>query len=93
MGAMPLRTLRPAVAIAFEPGDMLVLLTDGVFECEDPQGGQFGVERVGQLVHAHRGEPAASLAAHLLDAVRAFEQGAPQQDDITMVVLKRDAAA
>ena len=93
MGAMPLRTLRPAVAITFEPGDMLVLLTDGVFECEDAQGGQFGVERVGQLVHAHRGEPAASLAAHLLDAVRAFEQGAPQQDDITMVVLKRDAAA
>jgi phosphoserine phosphatase RsbU/P len=93
MGAMPLRELRPAVTLAFEPGDILVLLTDGIFEYEDPQGEQFGVSRVEQAIHSHHRLPAAELSAHLLAAVREFARGAPQDDDITAVLLKRDAVA
>jgi sigma-B regulation protein RsbU (phosphoserine phosphatase) len=92
MGAMPIATLRPAVDIALEPGDILVLLTDGIFEYEDPDGAQFGVTRVEQAIHGYHDRPTAELSAHLLGAVRDFARGAAQDDDITAVLLKRGAA-
>jgi phosphoserine phosphatase len=93
MGAMAVVSLRPAVTVELAPGDWLVLLTDGVFEHEAPGGEQFGVARVEQVLQEHHAASAEALAQRLLAAVRAFARGAPQEDDITMVVLKRDAPA
>jgi anti-sigma regulatory factor (Ser/Thr protein kinase) len=90
---MPIVNLRPAVAIDFAPGDVLALLSDGIFEFAAPHGELFGEERVVRVLREHRAEPAAQLAARLLEAVRSFAQGAPQEDDITLVLLKRDPAA
>jgi anti-sigma regulatory factor (Ser/Thr protein kinase) len=90
---MPITTLKPAVTIDFAPGDVLVLLSDGIYEYEDAGGAQFGTARVEELVRAGRGKPMAELAAALLAAVRAFAQGAPQQDDITVVLVGRAASA
>jgi phosphoserine phosphatase len=92
MGAMPLSSLRPAVELDLAPGDILVLLTDGIYEYEDASGAQFGVQRVEQVLRAHHRESAAALAGHLLQAVQAFAHGAPQDDDVTMVLVKRSAA-
>ena len=92
MGAMPVSTLRPAVEIDLAPGDMLVLLTDGIYEYEDPDGVQFGVQRVEQVLRSYHREGAAALSGRLLEAVRVFARGAPQDDDVTMVLVKRDAA-
>jgi len=89
MGAMPLAKLRPAVEISLAPGDILVLLTDGIYEYEDAAGAQFGVQRVEQVLREHHHRDSASLAGCLLQTVRAFAQGAPQDDDVTMVLLKR----
>ena len=89
MGAMPLATLRPAVEISLAPGDILVLLTDGIYEYEDTRGAQFGVQRVEQVLREHHAASSATLAAHLLQEVRAFARGAAQDDDVTMVLLKR----
>lgn len=89
MGAMPLAKLRPAVEIDLAPGDILVLLTDGIYEYEDVAGAQFGVPRVEQVLREHHGQSSAALAEQLLQAVRAFAQGAAQDDDVTMVLLKR----
>jgi phosphoserine phosphatase len=89
MGAMPIAKLKPPVAIDLAPGDILALLTDGIFEFADPQAAQFGVERVEQLLCAHHRESMPALAQRLLDAVRDFACGAPQEDDITMVLVKR----
>lgn len=93
MGAMALPGLKPAVEIALAPGDILLLLTDGVYEHEDADGAQFGLARVEAVLRARHAGPTAALAAHLLQAVREFARGAPQDDDVTMVLLKRDAAA
>ncbi|MBA4176241.1 MAG: protein phosphatase [Leptothrix sp. (in: Bacteria)] len=93
MGAMPLVRSRPPVPIDFDPGDILVLLTDGIFEFEDAQGEQFGRARVEQTVITHHGESTEVLAEELLSSVRAFAGAAPQIDDITMVLLKRKAFA
>ena len=74
------------------PGDILVLLSDGIYEYHDAGGEQFGEA-------AGRGDrPVAAtasrwreLSAILLDAVQAFARGAPQEDDITVVLVKREA--
>ena len=69
-----------------------MLLTDGIYEYEDPSGAQFGVHRVEQVLREHHAAASATLAAHLLQEVRAFARGAPQDDDVTMVLLKRSLA-
>jgi len=92
LAAMPLSKLRPAVILEMEPGDILVLLSDGIYEYHDANGEQFGEQRVVDIVQAHHGKPAAELSAILLDAVKAFADGAPQEDDITVVLVKRGGA-
>jgi phosphoserine phosphatase RsbU/P len=71
---------------------MLALLTDGSFEYTDPDGSQFGQQRVEQVLAACCSDPAAEVAARMLAALREFARGAPQEDDITMVFVKRAAA-
>jgi phosphoserine phosphatase len=93
MGAMPIATLRPPVEIELAPGDMLALLTDGTFEYADPDGALFGQQRVEQVLAACHREPTAQISARLLGAVRDFARGTPQEDDITMVLVKRSDPA
>ena len=88
LGAMPLERLPPAAAIEMEPGDVLALISDGIYEYQD-----FGEARVRELLVAHHRKPAAELAAMLLQAVKTFAAGSPQQDDITVVLVKREAPA
>jgi phosphoserine phosphatase len=90
MGAMPLSNLHPAIELTLEPGDTLVLLTDGVYESEAPGGEQFGQVRVEQVIEACHQGPASVLASRLLERVRAFSCKANQQDDITIVIVKRE---
>ena len=92
LAAMPLSKIRAPVVQAMDPGDILVLLSDGVYEYHNAAGEQFGVQRVEQVVAAHAGGPAESLARHLHEAVAEFAAGAPQEDDITMVLVKRAVA-
>jgi len=93
MGAMAMPGRRPAAEIDLAPGDLLVLLTDGVFEYFDPDGAAFGEDRVEAVLREHHRESTAALSARLLGAARAFARGAPQQDDVTMVLVKRCANA
>ncbi len=93
LGAMPMPARRPAASIALAPGDLLVLLSDGVFEYFGPDGEAFGEARVEAVLRAHHRETTAELSRRLLEAVRAFAAGAPQQDDVTMVLVKRQAGS
>ncbi|MCC6380553.1 MAG: SpoIIE family protein phosphatase [Burkholderiales bacterium] len=92
LGAMPLASARAPVEIAFAPGDVLVLLSDGFYEQAGPDGGQFGEARVEALIREHHELPAAELLAELEAALRAFANGAPQEDDMTAVLVKRAPA-
>jgi len=91
MGAMPLATLRPAVELEMAPGDTLAVLSDGIYEYEDPDGAQFGRERVEAVLRQATTQPAASLSARMLQSARTFARSAPQSDDVTMVLVKRRA--
>jgi anti-sigma regulatory factor (Ser/Thr protein kinase) len=90
---MPLRSLKPSVTLEMAPGDVLVLLSDGIYEYCNAAGEQFGEARVEAIVARHRGMSMAALGARILAEVQAFAQGAPQEDDITVVLVKREAAA
>jgi phosphoserine phosphatase len=92
LGAMRLSALRPVVTLQMQPGDILLLLSDGVYEYQGAGGEQFGEDRVEEIVRSHHGESMAQLSATLLKAVESFAAGAPQDDDITVVLVKREAA-
>jgi phosphoserine phosphatase len=93
LAAMPLSTLRPAIAVDLMPGDILVLLSDGIYEYPDRHNELFGEGRVEAVLRVHHGRRMSELSGILLDAVQAFAQGAPQEDDITLVLVKREADA
>jgi phosphoserine phosphatase RsbU/P len=73
---------------ALGPGDLVLLLTDGVAEARAPDGSAFGTERVLDLVRHCRAGSARQIVEELYLAVRAFSQGQPQFDDITATVIK-----
>jgi phosphoserine phosphatase len=93
LGAMPLGAARPPATLALAPGDVLLLLSDGIYEWHDPDGELFGEARVEAVVAARPGASAAALAQALREAVTAFARGAPQEDDITLVIVRREEAA
>ena len=93
LAAMPLERLRPAITLELEPGDVLALVSDGIFEYRNMEGAEFGEQRVRELLAAHCRKPAVELCAVLLDAVQSFAGDAPQEDDMTIVLVKRAGAA
>jgi len=71
---------------ALEPGDRLVLFTDGVSEAADGDGEQFGEDPIVELVARHRREGAAELERTISETVLAHAEGS-LQDDVTLVVV------
>jgi sigma-B regulation protein RsbU (phosphoserine phosphatase) len=70
------------------PGDLLVAYTDGVTEAFDPDGREFGEDRLLDVVLAGRSLTADQLADRIVGAVRDFVRDAPQHDDITLLVAR-----
>ena len=70
-------------------GDMLVLVTDGFYEWQNPDAEEFGVERLKETIRKARDASAEEVIAQLYTAVKNFSKGTEQQDDLTAVVLKR----
>jgi sigma-B regulation protein RsbU (phosphoserine phosphatase) len=71
-----------------EPGDVVVLFTDGVAESSDLAGSEFGTRGVLELIRSRRGDPAHQILEALNEAACSFQSGGPQLDDMTAVVCK-----
>lgn len=79
----------PAIGpLQLDPGDMVLLLTDGILEAGALQGSAFGVQRALEVVRRHRDQPARRIVEALGDAVRRFPAGGKPIDDATCVVIK-----
>ncbi|MES2960706.1 MAG: SpoIIE family protein phosphatase [Pseudomonadota bacterium] len=93
LGAMHLPAPRAASTLEMQPGDVLLLLSDGIYEQHESGGEMFGEQRVERILLEHRDGPLADLSVRLLAAVQAFAAGVPQEDDITLVLLRRQAGS
>jgi serine phosphatase RsbU (regulator of sigma subunit) len=90
---MPLGVMEDAtwerVSVAIEPGDTLVLYTDGVTDAQDAQEEFFGLERLQDAVSRLKGNTADEIRDGIRREVRLFQGQEPQSDDLTLMVLVR----
>jgi len=70
-------------------GDMLVLYSDGVTEATNSAYDEFGEERFIEVLRQNRTQPAPTIVEAVTKALNEFAAGAPQADDITLVVARR----
>jgi sigma-B regulation protein RsbU (phosphoserine phosphatase) len=89
LGYMPQTALSAPLKAAMQPGDVLGLISDGIYEYENEPGEQFGQQRVADIVANGGDLGAQELVDDILRAVRSFGGLAPQADDITIVLAKR----
>jgi phosphoserine phosphatase len=89
LGLFPELPFDPVGTVEFEPGDVLVLLTDGFYEWANPNRERFGSERMGVAIRAVSGLASGEVIREAYKAVTAFAAGTPQHDDLTAVVVKR----
>lgn len=73
----------------FEPGDQLILSTDGICETMTPEKELFGREGMIEFVEAHRSEPASEIVERLLNTCQQLNGLETQADDMTAVLVKR----
>ncbi|HET7294404.1 MAG TPA: SpoIIE family protein phosphatase [Vicinamibacteria bacterium] len=79
--------------LKLEPGDALLLYTDGVTEAHDSRSTIFGEERLIEHLASRSHSDPPTLAEGVHAAVRAFAGSAPQFDDIAILVVRRSASA
>ena len=75
--------------IWLEPGDVLVLYTDGIIEAQDAAGERYGTERLERVIQSNGQLAAKRLCEVVLEDVRRFMHA--QQDDLTLLVARQCA--
>jgi sigma-B regulation protein RsbU (phosphoserine phosphatase) len=73
--------------IGMEPGDMFIAYSDGVTEPEN-EFGEFGEERLIELIQRHRDQPLARISEVVTGAVTEWIAGGEQPDDVTLVLAR-----
>ena len=71
-----------------QAGDAVVFYTDGVTEAFNPEDEEFSEMRLESVLLANRHRPAQEIFDTVLNEVRSFAAGAPQHDDLTLIVIK-----
>ena len=72
----------------FSPGDMLVLYTDGLTEASGPDGSEYGIHRLGEVIEKRRSRGSRELVRECISDLKQFRAGSPRLDDQTLMVLE-----
>jgi serine phosphatase RsbU (regulator of sigma subunit) len=92
-GGTPLGLLSGPVyaseSAAMAPGDVLLMLTDGVTEATDSAEQEFGLERIEALLARCRGQSAVEIHGHVLVELASFTEDRPLVDDASLLVVRR----
>jgi len=75
--------------ISLERDDCLVLYTDGVTETLNAEGDEFGLDRMMQSMRASANDSAPAIVKKIMGDVRDFTGSAPQNDDITLIAIRK----
>lgn len=89
LGILPEMEGAVPTKLAMERGDMVLLITDGFFEWENPRQEPFGTDRLAEVLRRFSDRDPEIIIAELYEAVVSFSRGTPQQDDLTAVLIKR----
>jgi phosphoserine phosphatase len=89
LGYMPQTDMSAPITVDMQPGDVLGLISDGIYEYENESGEQFGQQRVAEIIASNVNQTAQHLVDDILRAVRQHGDLVPQADDITIVLAKR----
>jgi serine phosphatase RsbU (regulator of sigma subunit)/pSer/pThr/pTyr-binding forkhead associated (FHA) protein len=79
--------------VQLQPGDLVVVFSDGVSEASNPGGAEFGRQGLLQAMRGCHGAKSDEALETVLTAVRRYSEGTPQGDDITALVLRYRGAA
>jgi phosphoserine phosphatase RsbU/P len=90
LGIMPGQTYATS-ALMLAPGELLVGFSDGITEAMNQAGEPYGDQRLVQAIQAHADQPAQMLVQTITRLVDEFVAGAPQADDMTLLIIKRAA--
>ncbi len=77
-----------SMEITVEPGDMLVIISDGVVEAMDTEGHMFGFDRLERCIQAGPGDNAQAMLDHLRDELERFVGHTEAHDDLTLLVAR-----
>jgi len=77
-----------AIRIPFEPGDTLLLYTDGITEAEDAQGDLYGMDRLKENLSRLGDSSPSEIIENLLATQSTFSGSAARPDDLTLVVVR-----
>jgi sigma-B regulation protein RsbU (phosphoserine phosphatase) len=69
-------------------GQIIFLSTDGIWEAFNQKGEMFGKERIYDIIRKNSSLSANEIVNIMLNSLKSFQQGAPIEDDITLVVIK-----
>jgi serine phosphatase RsbU (regulator of sigma subunit) len=89
LGYMPQVNLGEALELQLAPGDVLGVISDGIYEYENESGVQFGQAGVAAVIDRMPDATADELVTEIMRAAREHGGSAPQADDITIVLARR----
>jgi phosphoserine phosphatase RsbU/P len=81
------------VRVKLQPGDTLVLFSDGVTEAANPNDDMYGVPRLSEVLAGQQDTPLDQIQKNVVESVEAFARGASQADDITLLLIRYLAAS
>ena len=77
-------------SVDFNPGDLMLLYTDGATEAEDPRAEQYTVERLMDSLVKARELPGQQIMDRLFADIKQWISTAPMYDDITLVLVRKN---
>jgi PAS domain S-box-containing protein len=88
LGRRPNTVYAESPLIHTEPGDLVLLLTDGFEEAANDEEELFGIDRLLAVVREHRDQPASEIVKRMHEAVTSFAGKGPQLDDVTAILIR-----
>ena len=73
--------------ITLPPGSTLLLYTDGMTDCRNPDGEPFGLEGIKHTLSEYSGLAAQEVCDRLLQTLKDYQQGSAQDDDVTLAAV------
>jgi sigma-B regulation protein RsbU (phosphoserine phosphatase) len=93
VGGLPIGVMQNSVyregQVEFQPGDGLVIYSDGITESVNDAGEEFGESRLIDVVRRHLGRSAAGLRDRIDEELSRFVGTAAPVDDMTLMIIKR----